>query len=341
MRRKIIIGIHGLHNKPPYRMLKNWWKIALREGLFHNPDHWRFFPLEMNYWADVLYTSPLDPTLMDETNPLFVKYPYCSGTDFSTHPPNRWRQRTLDGLEKLADRLFLSEDMTAKLESLSNLVIRTYFKDLDRYYSDQLYRGKKTVRDEIRDRLLKQLLRHRNKEILLLAHSMGSLIAYDVLIQYQDMVKIDTLVTVGSPLGQPAIIAKMIKDHFDQDRPSRLPTPDNIRTAWYNIADLKDRVALNYTLNDDFSPNKEGIIPQDIIVRNTYRVRGKSNPHSVYGYIRTPECSQVVYTFLKTGRSRARQWFEHHITPLLYPLRGTHSPAGWLLKLKRLWKKTE
>jgi pimeloyl-ACP methyl ester carboxylesterase len=341
MSKKIIIGIHGLHNKPPYRLLKTWWKRALKEGLLHNPGHWTFFPLEMVYWADVLYASPLDPNLMDETDPLFVKYPYCPGTDFSTHPPNRWRQRALDGLEKLADRLFLTEDMTAKLESLSNLVIRTYFRDLDCYYSDQPYRGQKTVRDEIRDRLLQHLLQHRNKDILLLAHSMGSLIAYDVLITYQDTVKIDTLVTVGSPLGQPAIIARMVKDHFDQDRPSRLPTPDNIRTAWYNIADLKDRVALNYTLNDDFSPNQDGITPQDIIVRNTYRVGGKSNPHTVYGYIRTPECSQRIYTFLKTGRSRARQWFEHHITPVLCLLQGTRSLREWLLKLKQLWRKAE
>ena len=40
--RKVIIGIHGLGNKPPKALLKIWWKKAIREGL-KAIGHSRFF----------------------------------------------------------------------------------------------------------------------------------------------------------------------------------------------------------------------------------------------------------------------------------------------------------
>ena len=29
---KVIIAIHGLANKPPKKLLENWWKKAINEG---------------------------------------------------------------------------------------------------------------------------------------------------------------------------------------------------------------------------------------------------------------------------------------------------------------------
>ena len=57
--------------------------------------------------------------------------------------------------------------------------------------------------------LANALKKHRRKKILLIGHSMGSIIAYDVLTQYATMVPVDTFVTIGSPLGIPVIKSKI------------------------------------------------------------------------------------------------------------------------------------
>ena len=53
---KIIIGIHGLSNKPEKSQLKEWWKAAMLEGLEKNAGiSLSELPFESIYWADVTY----------------------------------------------------------------------------------------------------------------------------------------------------------------------------------------------------------------------------------------------------------------------------------------------
>ncbi|GEP07414.1 hypothetical protein [Methylobacterium oxalidis] len=56
----VIIGIHGLANKPPIDEKTRWWKAAIAEGLTRNegliaPE----FLFELVYWADLRYDTPL------------------------------------------------------------------------------------------------------------------------------------------------------------------------------------------------------------------------------------------------------------------------------------------
>ncbi len=57
---KIIIGIHGLANKPLKEVLADAWRKAIAEGLeknlkISNPQ----LDLRLVYWADLLYKNPL------------------------------------------------------------------------------------------------------------------------------------------------------------------------------------------------------------------------------------------------------------------------------------------
>ena len=58
---KIIIGIHGLGNKPPKDLFDNWWQQSIAEGLkrIGRPRH--DFNFELVYWADSLHPVPLNP----------------------------------------------------------------------------------------------------------------------------------------------------------------------------------------------------------------------------------------------------------------------------------------
>ena len=54
---KIIIGIHGLGNKPSRAILKEWWQKSIAEGLNKYNYPINQFEFELVYWADILTSS--------------------------------------------------------------------------------------------------------------------------------------------------------------------------------------------------------------------------------------------------------------------------------------------
>ena len=128
---------------------------------------------------------------------------------------------------------------------------------------------------------------------------MGSIIAYDTLIQDVTELKIDTFITIGSPLGFPLIIKKiLIEQDIKINSEAKPPTPESITSAWYNFSDLDDKITLNYDLTDDYLPNSKNIKPVDVIINNTYEYNGQKNPHKVYGYLQNREVANVISGFL-------------------------------------------
>ena len=134
--------------------------------------------------------------------------------------------------------------------------------------------------------------KHRGKRILLIAHSMGTLIAYDVLTRCVPDVPVDTFVTLGSPLGLPFCISRAARYIPEPG------VPENITGQWVNLADLSDPVAFNYTLSDDYPANGHGVRVTDMTVTNDFEHGGDRNPHKSYGYLRTPECAGIIHEFL-------------------------------------------
>ena len=97
-------------------------------------------------------------------------------------------------------------------------------------------------RQPIRDRL-RQALNAVVGPVVVVGHSLGTVIAYDVLSEAEFAASVvPLLVTLGSPLGYTEI----------QDvvtRPLRLPAPVQL---WVNFADPLDLVALDTNLADEF-----------------------------------------------------------------------------------------
>lgn len=305
---KIIIGIHGLGAKPAEKILKKWWKQSIREGLKSIGYPIRFFKFELVYWADFLHSQPLDARITDENHPAFLKEPYAQSRGIILKKPSNWRRKILKYLEKEIDKLFLNEDLSINFSSISDYIIRHFFSDLDKYYSGTCKDPKNMVRpvkDVLRENLALVLKKYRKKEILLIGHSMGSIISYDVLTQTSPDIPVDTLLTIGSPLGIPAIIGKTISELKIRNAPvKRLATPESVKRHWYNLSDLGDKVAFNYDLADDYKANSRRIKVTDLIVTNDYEYRGERNPHKVYGYLRTPECANIINEFLTRGRNK-------------------------------------
>lgn len=305
---KIIIGVHGVGNKPPKEILQRWWCQALREGFRRIDKPQVFFNFEMLYWADIVYEKPLDVNVTDPKDPLFLVETYNPGRKI---PENRQRPilKNLKGyLEKKMDKLFLKEDMTPKFSSITNKFMKLYFKDMEAYYSftgSEEGSGIKFRRDEIRNRLADTLHRHKGKNILLLCHSMGSVIAYDVMFHTAPDVPVDTLITAGSPQGLPVIIGWIFAERRQTGAViDKIRTPENVKQNWFNFSDPEDTIAFDADLKDDYAENSGKVRVTDITVKNDYENRGSRNPHKSFGYLRTPEMAEVIYDFLHRGQSR-------------------------------------
>ena len=119
-----------------------------------------------------------------------------------------------------------------------------------------------------------------NEPIVVIAHSLGTIVAYDVLSDRHD-VDVRLLLTLGSPLGI-GNVQRRIGD--GSGPPAKVPP----RVAeWHNLADPLDPVALELTLADEFVP--AGFV-QDALVDNEI---GLVN-HDLIGYLATPEVQDLI-----------------------------------------------
>jgi len=298
---KVIIGIHGLGNKPPKEVLEDWWRSAMTEGLEKLVMPYEFPHFELVYWSDILYDKPLDATIQDEDDPYYLEEKYVPAPLDLDIEDNSLRQKVLDFLEEQLDKLFLNDDLTINYAGISDALIHRYFKDLEVYYAEECLDENDvlcTARSLIRERLVQVLEKYKGNEIMLIGHSMGSIIAYDVLTFLMPDINIHSFVTIGSPLGFPVVQGKVAAEWSSKRLvPPRLKTPPGVKRHWYNFADLKDKVALIYQLSKNFHRNYRGIKVQDFIVHNDYQIEENANHHKSYGYLRANEFSAVLHKF--------------------------------------------
>lgn len=120
------------------------------------------------------------------------------------------------------------------------LVLWLVSKDANAY----LFRGAaESMRSRLRDEF-----RATDGPVILVTHSLGSVIAYEVLEEreFRDR-EVRLLVTLGSPLGLDDIREILRRDAA----PGRVPEP--VR-AWMNFADPLDLVALDRPLREEYAP---------------------------------------------------------------------------------------
>ena len=310
---KIIIGIHGLGNKPPEELLKYWWELSIEEGLKKKNYKIPKFSFELVYWADILHPEALDINERDTKSPLYISEKYFPAESSSNL--NGFKNKTLGFIEKKYDKLIANTVATLKYPYLTELFIHNYLEDLEIYYANRpiMYKGEaRSAKQLITERLAETLKKHKNKKILLVAHSMGSIIAHDVLSEVVSEVEIDTLVTIGSPLGQKYIVNKM-SENTEDEKIDKLKVPENIIGKWVNIADSEDEFAFEKKLKGIYKGNTKGIEIIDKLVNNDYSAEGLRNHHKIYGYLRTAEFSDIFNSFFAEDKSKIYLWIKQKI----------------------------
>ena len=271
----IIIGIHGLSNKPAPDVLEKGWKDAILEGLKKNEG---VDDISLNflsvYWADKMYPAyDPEPDLYKEAKEGAIKTYHENWLDSVKGTTFDWAGDVIDSMKKHFG-----------MDALADKVLEEKLKDLSRYYEEE------NIRQSLRNLLREAVLENKDKRIMLLSHSMGTIIAYDVLRligkQFPRLI-VDHLVTLGSPLGLPHVKYKIAQES------SLVRTPSIVK-KWSNFADKRDPVAIDTKLAGDYEANSSGVKVEDDLVANDW----SGIHHKSYGYLRTPEVSRVINNFI-------------------------------------------
>ncbi len=149
-------------------------------------------------------------------------------------------------------------------------------------------------RREAMERSLLERLESGGGPFVVVAHSQGSMIAYEVL-RKLDPARYDValFVTLGSPLGLPSV-RSMFKQALKK---KKLPFPTCVR-HWYNVADRQDPVALDGNLSDDIeSPGLRYSNLQGVGINSD----GPRDPHSGSGYLSNPQVRARVREVVGVG----------------------------------------
>lgn len=300
---KVVIGIHGLANKPARPVHREGWIKSLHEGLAKNTAHVPppIYTLEVErfcdvYWADLMYPAPRDVEPYVEAKAGGLKV-------YKDKYLDDLRAQLQGGLGWVVDKV----KGTLGFDTLADAVLDAKLKDLAFYYDDartvaDRNAEQRKARDVLQEELINAMMPHKGKDILLIGHSMGSIIAYDVLRrlgQEDSSWRVNHLVTLGSPLGLPHVKLKA-REFFEAGvyGDARLRTPSIVSGSWVNFADPKDPVAFDTHLGDDFESNAGGVRVSDALVLNDYEWNGKANHHKIFGYLRAPEFSRHLNQFL-------------------------------------------
>ena len=152
MSQMIIVGIHGLLNKPPKAVLKGWWSDAIAEGLARNQTGVPPFSFDLAYWADIRNENPI-PAAEDNE-------PYTQA--LGEGALRRYDPKLLDRVRAVAQkwggRVLDKEKELIGLGSNVEKLLGMKFEDLAEYYA------KPPVRESMRSRLNDLLKQYRENK---------------------------------------------------------------------------------------------------------------------------------------------------------------------------------
>jgi hypothetical protein len=298
-----VVYVHGNGNKPAADTLKRIWDQAL----FGEPAGNRS---RMAYWADLRYPAPLPDHESDE---LAMAPGGEEGVaEEELHPEELVVEAVMQAHAETLLEAPVTAGGAAAEESAPGAALDSWVQDMA-YTADALVQGEsatsagelheealplpKAARVAIFRALVKRTfadvyayffggsgdaMRERMREaldavsgpVVVVSHSLGTIIAYDVLRERARNVPL--LITAGSPLA-----VQEIQDLVT----APLLVPNGV-TVWRNVADARDLVALDKTIRPEYAPADR--------VRDFLVVNDSDNHHDIRTYLRTAPVHDAV-----------------------------------------------
>jgi hypothetical protein len=157
-------------------------------------------------------------------------------------------------------------------------LLRLFVGDVD------LYLHHAALRAQVMGRLLSILRQQADRSLIILAHSLGTVVAYDVINTHRE-IPITAFITLGSPLGLSPFIYQELLPPLPPSQ--KHPFPPNV-AAWHNFYDPNDIVALV----SDLAPLFPGPPGQAVI--STPVQNNPADPHSLTGYLIQTAVAQAI-----------------------------------------------
>jgi len=292
MNNRHIIFVPGKNPKPPPEQHRRLLWRTLLEGIKRSDpgivdnisQHADCFKLIA--WNDLYYHQTTDISRdLPWIDALINKH---VPTTQDIRDTNTWQRR-------MAVTLFTIGDTFPFIIPLLPKHIRMIAKETRRYFQND-----SNIACEIRE-LLKQVLRpllSANEKVILIGHSLGSVIAYDTLWELSHLEHlpgtIDLFLTMGSPLGMDYVQHRLMGN--EQKGPHKYPA--NI-SHWVNISSVGDITALDRVFRDDFAHMLELGIIESIedhseAIYNFFRNDEGLNVHRSYGYLVNPAVGNII-----------------------------------------------
>lgn len=273
-----IIYIHGIGSKPPKEKLKLEWDIAL----FGKDMGSR---TRMAYWADLLHDMEIEPKrISTRGNQMRLDVDQML-SDAGVDPSNEKAQALADAV--LRAHGLQGNHLGKKILPLPAFLRRPIARRfLEAFVKDTAaYFFRRGMRSKIKERFIAELPKG-GDPITIIAHSQGSIVAYEVLaaMKVTGGLQVGQLVTIGSPLG--------VRELQDLLQPDDLKVPVVVH-AWNNFTDPLDYVALDKGIGNDFW-GEPAIVDEMVMNRHTRTLDG-FNPHSAVGYLAHPSVRAVVH----------------------------------------------
>jgi subtilisin family serine protease len=280
-----LVYLHGIGWQEPLAELRRLWDLAL---FGHELEPKDGGPSRMARWSDLLHPDqPVRAWTARRT----------AGNPGEFDPNRALADRDIDA--DPADAQYLTDGLLRRLgvptrarpgkkvlplpgflrRPLARAFLDAFVGDAAAYLLDDSYKAR------IRARLAAELPDD-DEDVVLVAHSLGTAVALEVLAERAKVgkaVNVRLLVTLGSPLG-----VQEVQDFLTVP----LAVPDGVR-QWVNFADPLDPVALDKGLGNDFEPNSHsGVRIEDRLIVNERTTRG--NPHAALGYLADPKVRTLV-----------------------------------------------
>ena len=295
-----ITFIHGIANKPAKDALLEQWRVALLDNEGVDLEAMGVTS-SMVYWADLLYAEPMpeaaarspesleldgaldaedtDMTWLLDVGPDEAAFVASVGAKLGMAEVAATPGGAADVIDENSplESILLPEFMKSRL-------MRVFLRDVHHYMYNATFSPRPgesyPVRTTIRSLTVEALAEGaaRPGPHVVVTHSLGTVIAYDVLTGLDEAPAVDALITLGSPLGLSDVQAKLAPPWTSHDG---WPSQRLGEGSWTNIADRLDPVCgFDAAISPDF--RRDGVAQIiDTAVTNEGRWR-----HSVVKYLR-------------------------------------------------------
>ncbi len=327
---KKILFIHGRSYKPKQEDWEKLWKDAVTFGIKRDRpqalEPFRTARKEYIYYGDL--SNAFLEKAKNETRPDDIQDRRESLKRlqaYKSHQFNKAHYKKLPNVNPWYDHLADTAGATLNWLHLGQYAIEGYAPDMKHYWSDAKYGS------QVRWRLTEALYRahKQNHEVMIVAHSLGTIIAYDVLWKFSrygefrydkatatdiDPIKggtpkpVSAFVTLGCPLGDETV-KRNLKGASNQ---GDWKYPSNIQ-AWHNVAAEDDFICHDDYLKNDFKEMYQlGLIDKakftqprgkvyNLAVRSDHGSGTlRSNPHNGVGYLLHPTVTHYLADWLES-----------------------------------------